>query len=304
MDPGEFTLVEPIPTVAELKRAIGWPPPKLPERAAQPAQFVLAATDLLAAYYRVHVQVMPDLRAYGMLITPRGKGPFPLLVIHPGGGGYPELVLFHQGNYHDQAIGAVQRGYAVLIPNYTFYPYFDRDAGTPIPRLVREELDEAFRRRGTCLLAVELMRQRYLMDAVLARADIDTGRVCAAGLSYGGFFAMYSAALDPRVRAVALSCAFRAHSVQDPNKPKAYITMATSPELAAMICPRPLLVQAGLDDKIYSIDNVRSAAEDTWRIYREAGASMKFQYVECTGGHDFRGHSVWEFLLRHWGPAA
>ncbi|HEU0121081.1 MAG TPA: hypothetical protein VFQ91_11200, partial [Bryobacteraceae bacterium] len=241
MEPAEFAAVDPIPTVEVLKRAIGWPPPKLPERAEQSPQFEHVAADLMAVYRRVHVQVMPGLRAYGLLITPRGKGPFPLFVIHSGGGGYPELILFHQGNYHDQAIGAVQRGYAVLLPNYTYYPYFDRDAGTPIPRLVREELDEAFRRRGTCLLAVELMRQQYLLDAVLARPDVDSTRVCGSGLSYGGFFAMYSAALDPRIRAVALSCAFRAHSVQDPNKPKAYITMATSMELAAMICPRPLL---------------------------------------------------------------
>jgi dienelactone hydrolase len=41
-----------------------------------------------------------------------------------------------------------------------------------------------------------------VLDALLARPDIDSERVAVGGISYGGLFAIRAAAVDPRIRAV------------------------------------------------------------------------------------------------------
>jgi len=300
LPPKELPYIDPVPTVEALREAIGWRPPRFPESA--PVVFERAGADFRAEYFRCFATVLPGLRAYGLLVVPRGPGPFPLLVVHHGAGGSPELVLFLGGNYFDQATGAIERGYAVLMPQYLFCPYYDRDNGTPIPRMVREQIDEKLRAEGTSLLAVEIAKQRFLLDAVLQRLDIDASRVAGTGLSYGGFLALYAAALDERIGATVVSCAFRARSVQNPAKPIARLTIASSMELAGMVCPRPLHIHAGLQDPIYSIDNVRDAIAPTVRRYEEAGAAANFEYVEFEGGHVFHGRPVWEFLDRLWNP--
>jgi alpha-beta hydrolase superfamily lysophospholipase len=43
---------------------------------------------------------------------------------------------------------------------------------------------------------------RAMIDALEQRDDVDTGRLAAGGISYGGLFAMRTAAVDDRVRAV------------------------------------------------------------------------------------------------------
>jgi dienelactone hydrolase len=297
--PTPLPYIHPILSVEELRRAIGDPPPHFPT--AAPVEYVLVATDSQARYWRCFARISPDLRAYGVLVIPHSTVPCPLLLVHHGGGGFPEMPLFQKGNYHDLCDGALAAGYAILLPHYIFQPYFDRDQNSPIPALAREELDESLRASGTSLLAVERAKQQYLLDAVLARPDVDPQRVGTAGLSYGGFFGLYAAALDPRIGVVIVACAFRAHSPQNPAKPSARLTIASSVELAALVCPRPLLVQAGIADTIYRIDNVREAVSRSWELYRVAEKSANFQYVEFAGGHEFHGEPVWDFLTSHWG---
>jgi 2,6-dihydroxypseudooxynicotine hydrolase len=41
-----------------------------------------------------------------------------------------------------------------------------------------------------------------IIDALAARGDVDTGRLAVGGISYGGLFAIRTAAIDDRVRAV------------------------------------------------------------------------------------------------------
>ncbi len=290
--------VEPVPSAAELRRALGFPPPLLPSTA--PVGLRPFAVDGRARYFRCFSRLLPSLRAYGLLVIPHVHTPCPLLIVHHGGNGFPELPLFEHGNYHDLCDGALAAGYALFLPHYLFQPYFDRDEGTPIPKHVREEVDGTLRAAGTTLLAVELARQNVLLNHILTHPSINPARVAAAGLSYGGFFALYSAALDSRIGAVIASCAFRARSVQDPAKPSARIMLATSLELAALVAPRPLHIQAGLCDNIYSIENVRDAIPAAWQIYRDAGASAALNYVEFPGTHEFHGPAAWPFLASIW----
>lgn len=277
---------------------LGYPPPSI--EAAEEPEIQSIGQDRLATYHRVFHRIGPSLTSYGMLMTPKaGVGGRPLLVVHPGAGGFPELIVFLHGNYEDVVAGALERGFAVYVPHYIFRPYSDRDDFTPIPPDVRERFHQALTERGTTLVAVEIAKTIRTVQALRSHPSVDPARVISAGLSYGGFFALYLAALCPWIAATVVSCAFRERNVDDPSKPRSGIALAGSIELASHVCPRPLFVQAAIDDHIYPIGNVREAVGQTRKIYAEHSAHKMFHYAEFIGDHRFHGASAWPFLERY-----
>ena len=101
-------------------RSIGYPPPG--EAGTGPGVFDRLGEDSLGTYYRASIPVLPGVRAVGIYIVPKSRsGPAPLVVAMHGGGGSPEVALFHGGaNYHDMVRGGVQRGYVVWAPTHLF----------------------------------------------------------------------------------------------------------------------------------------------------------------------------------------
>ena len=68
---------------------------------------------------RVWLGAFDKVRAYGILLVPRGKGPFPALICIHGMSGAPEAVagLTEKPDYHNRyGLEAVKRGYVVFAP--------------------------------------------------------------------------------------------------------------------------------------------------------------------------------------------
>jgi purine nucleoside permease/dienelactone hydrolase len=281
------------PTGDTLASKIGFPAPGL---TAGTPRLERAGEDSIGTYFRCWIPLGAGLESYGLYIVPKGApGPTPLVIAKHGGGGSPELALYEGGgNYHDMIRGPVQRGYVVYAPLTITYPYRDRDHNTPIPQEVRAQLDKDFRARGTSLMAVEVTIIQRSLDAVAKFPDVDPSRIGMIGLSYGGFYTLYTAALDPRIRVAVASCSFREQNqVPQPEEGRP-VDMAPA-EFVRLIGPRALQVQSGVNDTGFPIDSVRRAA-----------ASVKetpgFEFREFDGVHEFRGDLAWEFLEKHLKP--
>lgn len=259
--------------------------------------------DVLAVYHRCWIPLGDSLEQYGLYLVPKGLprgAKRPLVIAQHGGGGTPEMALFKGGsNYHDMIRGAVREGYIVWAPLVTMYPFGDRDQGTAIPADVRANLDARFRAAGTSLIGVELARLSRGLDALLAaRAEIDATRIGMVGLSYGGFYAMYAAALDPRIRVVVASCSFlNERRKTESGRPEGLPVELSGPEMAALVWPRPLQVQSGVKDKLLPIDSARAAAGRVKPLY--AASPDKFEFHAFDGGHEWRGDIAWPFLRSH-----
>ena len=279
-----------------LRGRIGYPPPGLFKKVKE--RLEKAGEDEVAIYYRCYVPIAPELETYGLYIVPKLRaGRVPLVVSMHGGGGFPELATFQGGaNYHDMVRGAVAQGYVVFAPHHIFYPYRDREHGSPIPPDVRARLDADLRARGTSLAALEVEKTSKALDALLKRPEVDPRRVAMVGLSYGGFYTLYTPALDPRIRVAVASCSFRNDPAQ-PGKPEGRLVDLSSADLAALIAPRALAIQAGIHDKGFPIDDVRAAIEKARKFYEAAPDS--FQFDAFQGGHEFRGDLAWAFLRKH-----
>jgi imidazolonepropionase-like amidohydrolase/dienelactone hydrolase len=276
---------------------LGYPPPGF-FATAGPERIQRIGEDAIATYYRAWVPVAPGMDVYGLYLVPKNtKLPAPLVIAKHGGGGYPELAIFKGGgNYKDMIRGAAQQGYVVWAPISLMYPYRDRDSATPIPAEVRRDMDARFRKLGTSLMAVETLRISRSLDAILRRPEVDPNRVAMVGLSFGGFFTLYTMALDPRIKAGVASCSFRDSQATKKDPPEGHPADLPGPDLAALIAPRPLQIQNGVNDKGFPIDMVRRAAAEAKSHYPN---NAPFEFREFDGGHEWRGDIAWAFLRKH-----
>lgn len=283
----------------QFRAMVGYPAPGF-FNSAKPARIEKSGEDAIGVYHRVWIPVAPGVETYGLYIVPRNaKLPAPLVISLHGGGGIPESALFHGGsNYHDQIRGAVQKGYVVWAPLFVMYPFADRNKGTVIPVDVRKDLDEKFRRLGTSLMGVEMTKVTRALDRILERPEVDPSRVAMIGLSYGGYYTLYIAAVEPRIKVAVASCSFRNTPAATGGVTEGRPIDITSPEQVALVAPRPLQIQVGVHDKAAPMDSVRLAAMEARRAYEGAAPGL-FDYAEFEGGHEWRGDIAWAFLARH-----
>lgn len=286
---------------AALQRALGYPPPGKPDREAP--SFTRVGEDRLGTYYRTRIPVLPGVHAVGLYIVPAGlKGPAPLVVSMHGGGGSPELATFNGGaNYHDMVRGAVERGYVVWAPQHLFQ-------ADGYPGDIRQRLDARARLAGTTVTAIEIAKISRGLDVLLKRPEVDPERVAMVGLSYGGFYTLYTAALEPRIKVAVSSCYFNDRAdLLDRTEPGGWadwrfsegLRLFTDPDIVALICPRALEVQVGVKDELFPIEGARRIAPAAAEPYRRLGLDGRFRYLEFEGGHEFHGASAWEFLAQH-----
>jgi len=281
------------------KTMIGYPAPGFYEKAQAP-RITKIGEDEIGVYHRIWISVAPGMETYGLYIVPKNvKLPAPLVISLHGGGGIPEGALFHGGsNYHDQIRGAVQQGYVVWAPLFIMYPFADRDKGTEVPTEIRKELDAKLRAAGTSLMAVETTKITRALDRILERPEVNPARVAMIGLSYGGYYTLYISAVEPRIKVAIASCSFRNTPAVKDGVTEGRPIDLTSPDQVALIAPRPLQIQAGVNDKSAPIGTVRETILQAKRHYEKAGKPELLDYAEFDGGHEWRGDIAWKFLAR------
>lgn len=289
----------------ELRASLLYPPPGM--GAAEIVEETDLGADSVATYRRLRIRVLPGVESIGLYLRPRGvDGPLPLVIAAHGRGGPPErtpdgtLPMMGHGN-RDLARGALARGYAVWEPTFVFYA---KDA----PDDLRERLTVRATEAGTTLPAVEIAKTVGALDALLRRPDLDPARVAMVGVSYGGFYTLYTAALEPRIKAAVVAAYFNdREAVLDGSDPYGFLDWRfpgslgslRDPTVAALVCPRPLLVEAGSHDQLFPVAGARRAAGQAAEVYRRLGVEERFKFWEFTGRHDFNGREAWDFL-DHW----
>ena len=148
-----------------------------------------------------------------------------------------------------------------------------------------------------------------LTDYIETRPDCRRGGVGCAGLSGGGIQTLYLSALDQRVSCAVLSgylwgirgsllqylccsCNFIPHLWE-------YMDMG---DIAALIAPRPLLVESGINDPLNGvggIGNATSQVELARRAYRLLDANDMIKQDIFEEGHMWHGVEAIPWMRRH-----
>ena len=149
-----------------------------------------------------------------------------------------------------------------------------------------------------------------LIDYVQSREDCSPDRIGSAGLSGGGLQTMWASALDQRIRCAVISgymygykeslldrhtncsCNYVPHLYE-------YVDMG---DIAALIAPRPLLIETGAGDAhngARGLANVRSQVRTIRKAYRLVDAQRMVRHHVFEGPHRWNGCQAIPWMKRH-----
>jgi dienelactone hydrolase len=146
------------------------------------------------------------------------------------------------------------------------------------------------------------------IDWIETRKELDPKRVGCMGISGGGTCTLFSAALEPRIRAAMVSCylnTFRdsimslSHCID--NYVPGILNWAEAYDIAGLIAPRPLFAESGDQDPIFPIAASRASFERVRKIYTVFGAEGLVEHEVFAGGHRFWGQRGLPFMAQHLG---
>jgi dienelactone hydrolase len=251
-----------------------------------------------------------------------------LLLVPDGARGTPGVVVFHQhnGQWHlgksevcglagdpTQAFGLalVDAGLVVLAPDAVAFE--DRRRTTSGTEPHPDDHDQQERELSYRLLRGQTLAGKVLADAqtalsVLAeRPEVDPSRTGVLGHSFGGNTVLFHAAVDHRVAFAATSGAagtYRDKIASEIGIDRAEVIPGVLEvfdidDLTRMICPRPLGIFAGDDDR-YAHD-ARAVVEATRVAYRDANSEDQFHHDIVPGSHDLtpqRSRSITDWVIR------
>ncbi len=274
-------------------------------------KFQKVGEDKYSNLYRVWVEVAEGAQTYGIYMVPKSLAKkAPLIIAIHGGGGNPEAIvgLDTRKPYHNFGHEAVKKGYIVWAPGLTMLSAFSGD--DTIPGISRSILDRQLKLLGGSIIGLEIHKIiESAQTLIRERQEIDGQRVGMTGLSWGGYFTMYTTALAPFIKAAAISGNFRDTKVvlentknvntlsslgfEDPFESFGYF------QAIGMICPRPCFVQLGEKDELFTVEGAKVEARRSAEFYRKLGIQNRFQFETHSGGHEFEIGSILNFFEKH-----
>jgi hypothetical protein len=160
---------------------------------------------------------------------------------------------------------------------------------------------------GYMTLGLNVFDMRRCIDYLQTRPEIDPTRIGMMGLSGGGTMTCFTAAVEPRIAAANI-CGyinpFRAFGYEWFNfcgmqvLPYLYQYFDTD-DIAGLIAPRPLLLDMGIFDECFYIQDQMEGYERLKRIYAAAGVPERLEADIHPDGHSYGGHKAPAFFARY-----
>ncbi len=234
---------------------------------------------------RVNFEILPELWMTALLFKRSGEGKRPLVVVQHGGGGTPELISGiwgSTGNYNDMLQRVLRHDVHVLAPQLLLWTQKE-ESDVHFDRI---RLDARLKRLGSSITAVEVHGIRRMLDYFETTDYVKNfGMV---GLSYGGFYTLYTAAVDTRIRS-AISCSWfntrDAHPWPDWTWQNAAACFDDA-EVACLVYPRRLCLEIGTRDELFEKEGGEASFARITELCREVGTDW-VEFIAFDGKHEF-----------------
>jgi len=256
--------------------------------------------------------LIPDAQSSGTDVPPRTDGsgepsyrrmPAVLCLHQTVGEGKDEPVgLAGSDNMH-YALELAQRGYVTLAPDY--------------PSLGEHAYDFSVNAEYASGTMKAIWDNIRAVDLLTSFPEVDSQRIGVIGHSLGGHNAMFTAAFDPRLKAIVSSCGFTTFHKDDVPSwtgPRYMPRIATIykneakrlpfdfAEIVGSFAPRPFLACAATNDRDFDVSGVRDVIQAVRPVYTLLGKADCLQAIYPEGPHDFPPHArkrAYEFLDKH-----
>jgi dienelactone hydrolase len=259
--------------------------------------------------YEVMLDVFPDVFAYGILCLPKDLKPGekrPVVVCQHGLEGRPQDVIGEQRQevYSAFAGKLAERGFVTFAPQNI---YIGKDNFRTLQRKANP--------LGKTLFSIMVPQHQQICNWLKSLPYVDEKRIGFYGLSYGGKSAMR---IPPLVKDYCLSiCSADFNDWVDKNAntraPYSYVwsneyeifewdlgSTFNYAEMAALIAPRPFMVERGHFDGVGTDDRVASEYAKVQRIYNvQLKMPERCQIEYFVGPHKINGVGTYKFLHKH-----
>ncbi len=284
------------------------PDPDLP---INPRSRVIESNDRWTMH-EIVLDVWDDVFAWGYLILPNDlkEGERrPVVVCQHGLEGLPESVVTRDEStrgfraYRAFAVKLAEQGYITFAPHN---PYRGKTAFRQIQRKANP--------LGLTLYSFILGQHQRILQWLKSRPEVDADRIAFYGLSYGGLSAVrIPSLLDDYCLSICSAC-FNdwTRKITSVEFPASYMFHAeydhftfglgarfNHAELAALIAPRPFMVERGHDDRVAPDEWVAHEFAKVRRLYSRLHVPEKAEIEFFTGGHVIHGEGTFRFLHKH-----
>jgi dienelactone hydrolase len=158
---------------------------------------------------------------------------------------------------------------------------------------------------GQTLLGLRVWDLMRLIDYIASRGERRTPGLGCVGLSGGGTVTLYGAALEARITCAVISGAyntFRASIMPQVHCTCNYVPgilqVAEMADIAGLIAPRPVLIEAGTEDTAFPVAATRQAVAELRPIYEQFGAGAAIETDIFEGGHRWSGAKAYDWLTK------
>lgn len=269
---------------SRIRETLGWPLTETTREKCE-VKMTFVAKDDLASIYRVQIEVLPDLWMYGILFLRDENKKLPLVISQHGGGGTPELCsgFFGSANYNDMTKRILEHGVHVFAPQLMMWR--EERFGSEI--YDRFEIDKKLKHFGSSFAAVTIDGLQKCIDWLLSTEYVLDEKIGMIGLSYGGCYTLYMAALDTRIKSALSSCYFNNKFKYDTsdwvwnNSANLFIDA----EIGALVFPRKLWIQIATDDNLFNCESGVDEYKRLEKFYENKSENLHLEVFE--GTHEF-----------------
>jgi len=264
--------------------------------------------------YEVVLPVWPGLFAYGILLVPNDLQPGerrPVVVCQHGLEGRPQHLI----EPPDARLERIYARYAARLAEEGFVIYAPQN-----PYLGGEGFRVLLRKahpQKLSLFSFIIGQHQRTLEWLASLPFVDGRRIGFYGLSYGGKTAMRVPAVLPGYALSICSADFNEWiwKITSVDQPFSYMytneydmlefnlgNTFNYAEMAAMIAPRPFMVERGHDDPVSIDEWVAYEYARVRRWYAKLGIPERTAIEFFHGGHQIHGEGTFEFLRRFLGP--
>lgn len=267
----------------DFKRMLGWP---LVDHCADKLPGVevhLLAEEEGYEIYRIKFEILDGLNMTGLFFKQSEKEKKPLVLVQHGGLGTPEVISGIYGNtanYNDMLQRVRKNDVHVFAPQLLLWSdeyevEFDRKA-----------IDARLKRVGSSITAIEVFGLTRILDYFEQQEYVSSfGMV---GLSYGGFYTLYTSAIDARIKS-AISCSF--FNKRDAVGWSDWTWFKSAEkfddaEIACLIYPRKLYIEVGDKDELFDYKYGMESFDKLKKMCDKVGTEW-IDFKVFDGTHEF-----------------
>ena len=233
------------------------------------AKRIFVAKDGDVSIYRMQFDIL-NIPFYGILFLKEDGRARPFVIAQHGGLGTPEFCSDMLSGGSENYNGMVQRilkyDVNVFAPQLLLWSReFLEDVrenkecfGTnSYTDSMRRGIDNSLKQLGSSVAALEIFGLKKIIDYFASQNYVMQESIGFAGLSYGGFYALFVAACDKRIKC-SMSCSFFNNRVKYNWSDWTWFDSGNvfcDAEIALLIYPRKLFIGIGDKDELFDVDS-------------------------------------------------